>query len=278
MKTYTIHEISKMYNLPASTLRYYEESGLLTDVARTENNQRIYSDAHLDQLNAINCFKRTGMPIAKIQEFFTLSQDMESNIDAILQLINEHESSIHQQITKMHYDLAHIQHKQRHYTGIKKAIENHEQWPQWEDFNETNIWSDEQATQVFSAVTEVFPLILTANLSKNTYTMLKHNNFLGFDAPMCGCYDDLIDSGVENIHDNYQENFIRCFSRENLLNAYAQGKNDVYAELYQKGHDGKYQWVSTHVIRTKNQNGDICHISINRILDGINRREGGRIR
>jgi hypothetical protein len=178
----------------------------------------------------------------------------------------------------MHYDLAHIQHKMRHYTGIKNAIENHDPWPLWEDFQEDESWSAKQASQVFGAVMEVFPLILAANLTKNTYTMLKHNNFLGFEAPMSGRYDDLIDNGVQNIHENYQENFIQCFSRENLLDAYSRGKNDVYAELYQKGHDGKYQWVSTHVIRTKDQNGDICHISINRVLDGINRREGGRIR
>ena len=31
-QTYTIREMSERFGLPASTLRYYEEIGLLTDV------------------------------------------------------------------------------------------------------------------------------------------------------------------------------------------------------------------------------------------------------
>lgn len=48
MKTYTIKEISQMFYLPSSTLRYYEEMGLLTDVGRTVSGQRIYTDEHVN--------------------------------------------------------------------------------------------------------------------------------------------------------------------------------------------------------------------------------------
>ena len=34
-QTYTIREMSERFGLPASTLRYYEEIGLLTDVIHT---------------------------------------------------------------------------------------------------------------------------------------------------------------------------------------------------------------------------------------------------
>lgn len=44
MKTYTIKEISQMFHFPPSTLRYYEEVGLLTDMERTVSGQRIYTD------------------------------------------------------------------------------------------------------------------------------------------------------------------------------------------------------------------------------------------
>lgn len=275
MNTYTIQEISQKFDLPASTLRYYEDIGLLTCVERNNNKQRIYNDFHIGQLTAINCFKRTGMPIAKIQEFFTLSMDMENKIDDILDLLYEHESSIQRQFAKMQDDLAHIQHKIRHYRGIKQAIIKKEPWPLWEDFEETVTLSNCDFLQIFDSVFEVFPMIVYVNLTQNTYSMLKQNNFLANNVPNAGCYDDLIDYGVENIHENYQQNFIQCFSRDNLLKAFAQGKTDVYAELYQKGHDNKFQWVSTHVIRTKNQDDDICHICLNRILDGISEKDGG---
>ena len=70
MNTYTIRDLSLRFNVPSSTLRYYEDMGLLENVGRTENNQRIYTDEHIRRLEGINCFKRTGLPIAKIQEFY----------------------------------------------------------------------------------------------------------------------------------------------------------------------------------------------------------------
>ena len=62
-QTYTIREMSERFGLPASTLRYYEEIGLLTDVIHTESKKRIYTQQHIDCMTAILCFKRTGLAI-----------------------------------------------------------------------------------------------------------------------------------------------------------------------------------------------------------------------
>ena len=68
MKTYTIREVSERFSLPASTLRYYEEVGLLTEVMR-DGKHRMYQDCHLNRLSALCCFKETGMSIAQLQTF-----------------------------------------------------------------------------------------------------------------------------------------------------------------------------------------------------------------
>ena len=52
-QTYTIREMSERFGLPASTLRYYEEIGLLTDVIHTESKKRIYTQQHIDCMTAI---------------------------------------------------------------------------------------------------------------------------------------------------------------------------------------------------------------------------------
>ncbi len=130
--------------------------------------------------------------------------------------------------------------------------------------------SPQNVNQLFEAIFDVFPMILSANLSQNTYFMYKHDNFLVEDIPETGNYDEMIQNSLVNIHPDYQSDFLRLFSRERLLEAYARGITDVYAELYQKGRDSDYQWVSTHVIRTTNQNGDICQICINRIMNDVN--------
>lgn len=130
--------------------------------------------------------------------------------------------------------------------------------------------SSKNVNQLFEAIFDVFPMILSANLSQNTYFMYKHDNFLVDDIPETGNYDEMIQNSLINIHPDYQSDFLRLFSRERLLEAYARGITDVYAELYQKGRNSDYQWVSTHVIRTTNQNGDICQICINRIMNDVN--------
>ena len=132
MSTYTIRELSKLTHTTASTLRYYEEIGLLTDVKRVGKN-RIYDASHLARLNAIQCFKNTGMPIAKMQEFFRYDDNIPCHIDDILALVTRHEADIKAQITVLQTELAHIQHKVRFYNGIKKAITENKCWPTWEE-------------------------------------------------------------------------------------------------------------------------------------------------
>jgi hypothetical protein len=124
-------------------------------------------------------------------------------------------------------------------------------------------------SNLFNAIMKVYPMIVFSNLTKNKYFMIRDEGFLYNDITSSGVYDDLIDDNVANIHANYQEIFVKCFSRKNLLHEYDKGKTDVYAELYQKDQNGKYRWVSTHTIRIQDDSGDVVQICFNRPLDGV---------
>lgn len=133
MNTYTIKEMREKFDIPSSTLRYYEDLGLFPEVKRTKTNQRIYTDEHIDRLNAIHCFKRTGLPMAQIHDFFRYAEDLHGHIDDIIQMMEDHEKDIICQMSKMQQDLEHIQQKVRFYNGIKQAMENGTPWPRFED-------------------------------------------------------------------------------------------------------------------------------------------------
>lgn len=135
MKTYTIKEISEAFNLPSSTLRYYEDIGLLTNVSRTPNNQRIYTEEHVNRLRGITCFKNTGLPISKMQDFFHYEENIPEHIDDIIGLVSEHELFIQLQLEKMQSDLLHIHQKVSFYRGIKEAMESGNPWPCWDDYS-----------------------------------------------------------------------------------------------------------------------------------------------
>ena len=134
MKTYNIREIGQIFDVPSSTLRYYEELGILPEVKRDEHKQRVYTDEHIDRLQANTCFKRTGLPMSKIHDFFEYAENLRDNIDKVVDMMENHEKYIVDQMEKMQQDLDHIRQKVRFYNGIKKAIEKDEPWPCFDDF------------------------------------------------------------------------------------------------------------------------------------------------
>ncbi|WP_033346298.1 MerR family transcriptional regulator [Catenuloplanes japonicus] len=69
LATYTPAEAAEKTGLTLDTLRYYERTGLLSDVERTSGGRRVYTDAHLGWIDVLVCLRRTGMPIRDIQRF-----------------------------------------------------------------------------------------------------------------------------------------------------------------------------------------------------------------
>lgn len=68
---YTIGQISEMFNLPISTLRYYDKEGLFPDMER-KSGIRKFSEREVDALRAIECLKTSGLEIKDIKLFMEL--------------------------------------------------------------------------------------------------------------------------------------------------------------------------------------------------------------
>lgn len=65
---YTIGQVSQMFHLPVSTLRYYDKEGLFPHMQRS-SGIRMFSDAELEALRVIDCLKKSGMEIKDIKQF-----------------------------------------------------------------------------------------------------------------------------------------------------------------------------------------------------------------
>lgn len=65
---YTIGEISKMFHVPVSTLRYYDKEGLFPNLERS-SGIRQFSDKEIETMKLIECLKRSGMEIKDIKQF-----------------------------------------------------------------------------------------------------------------------------------------------------------------------------------------------------------------
>ncbi|MGN0152071.1 MAG: MerR family transcriptional regulator [Wujia sp.] len=136
METYTIKEVAEMFQLPSSTLRYYEDMGLLTNVDRSKSGQRVYTQGHINRLKTICCFKKTGISIAKLQQFFFCEENEADHIDEILALLNEQQTHILEEIEQYQASLKHLKRKITYYTDMKSSFSNGTPLPNWADYRD----------------------------------------------------------------------------------------------------------------------------------------------
>ncbi|WP_308203007.1 MerR family transcriptional regulator [Lactobacillus sp. ESL0791] len=67
-KKYSIKEFSNKFSLTPSTLRYYEEQGLIKP-HRSINKQRYYDEDDANWLQFLLHFKNIGMSIADLKKY-----------------------------------------------------------------------------------------------------------------------------------------------------------------------------------------------------------------
>ena len=65
---YTIGQVSEMFDIPVSTLRYYDKQGLFPHIERASGIRR-FGDSELEALKLIECLKRSGLEIREIRQF-----------------------------------------------------------------------------------------------------------------------------------------------------------------------------------------------------------------
>ena len=65
---YTIGQVSEMFNIPASTLRYYDKEGLFPAMQRNSGIRR-FSEKDIEALRVIECLKQSGLEIKDIKQF-----------------------------------------------------------------------------------------------------------------------------------------------------------------------------------------------------------------
>ena len=121
--SYTIGEVAEMMGVTPSTLRYYDQEGLLPEVNRV-NGIRVFEDRDFAWLRILNCLKNTNMPIKKIKEYVELTKLGDSSLKERYEIIKEQKEKILEQIEQFQYYLKEIEFKEWYYeTALKEGTE-----------------------------------------------------------------------------------------------------------------------------------------------------------
>lgn len=98
---------------------------------------------------------------------------------------------------------------------------------------------------LMSVIFKKYPLIIFANLTRNSFYMMAYEHFTSTSCPSTGVFDELIVHGASTMHPDDKDAFASTFARENLLKAYNEGKTEVRLTTRQIGDDGVYRSVET---------------------------------
>ena len=107
---YSIGQVSKMFDIPVSTLRYYDKEGLFPDLQRSGTTRRFGED-ELELLRVIECLKQTGLKIKEIKEFVAMIEEGPSTYAARKELFQARKKQAEEEIEHMQKALAMVKFK-----------------------------------------------------------------------------------------------------------------------------------------------------------------------
>ena len=130
---YSIGEISKKFQLPISTLRYYDKEGLFPHLKRV-NGVRQFSESEIETLRVIDCLKRSGLEIKDIKEYMSLCSLGNTTLKQRKEIFEKQKEEVLQEMEKLQKVLSMLNYKCWYYD---QAIEkNDEAYVQALSFNQ----------------------------------------------------------------------------------------------------------------------------------------------
>ncbi|MCA0258079.1 MAG: helix-turn-helix domain-containing protein [Proteobacteria bacterium] len=97
----TIGELSRRAGVKVPTIRYYEQTGLLSEPERSEGNQRRYTQSDLDRLTFIRHGRDLGLSVDAIRDLIALSGHPDAPCDGVNRIAQEHLADVRARIERL---------------------------------------------------------------------------------------------------------------------------------------------------------------------------------
>ncbi len=121
---YTIGQVSEMFNIPTSTLRYYDKEGFFPNMER-QSGIRKFSDAEISALHIIECLKCSGLEIKEIKQFMEMTTKGAETYEARKKLFETRRAAVEAEIAQLQKTLDMLKYKCWYYeTAIKDGNED----------------------------------------------------------------------------------------------------------------------------------------------------------
>lgn len=107
---YTIGQVSELFHIPISTLRYYDREGLFPDLERVSGIRR-FGENELEKLRVIECLKKSGLEIREIKQFMEWCSQGSSTYGLRHQFFLDRQKIVEARMEQMHKTMDMIRYK-----------------------------------------------------------------------------------------------------------------------------------------------------------------------
>lgn len=121
---YTIGQVSEMFNLPVSTLRYYDKEGLFPSMQR-QSSIRQFGETEIEALRVIECLKASGLEIKDIKKFMEWCVEGPATYAQRKELFEKRKAALEAEMAQLQKTLDMLKFKCWYYeTAIKDGSED----------------------------------------------------------------------------------------------------------------------------------------------------------
>lgn len=119
-----IGEVSKLFRLPVSTLRYYDSRGFFPRLER-QGGQRVFGRREIETIEVIECLKRSGLSIDDISRFISWCEQGDETLGKRLDLFVERKRELDRQLADLRRVEAMLNYKLWYYeTAVAAGTED----------------------------------------------------------------------------------------------------------------------------------------------------------
>ncbi|MCW3790053.1 MerR family transcriptional regulator [Paenibacillus sp. LS1] len=119
---YNVKEVAKLLDLSEHTVRFYTDKGLVPNLQRDKNNNRLFDEESVNWLTGVKYLKQCGMSVEHIKAYVDLCLEGNSTIQARYEIILRQKEAALAQLEEAQQRVQYMINKADHYQDIINLI------------------------------------------------------------------------------------------------------------------------------------------------------------
>ena len=115
---YSVKETAEIVGLTEHTIRFYTDKGLVPNVTRDRNNNRLFDEESINWLTGVKYLKECGMSIEAIKDYVDLCLEGNSTIEQRYQIVLRQKTVAEEQLRSAQERIEYLNAKLAFYQDI----------------------------------------------------------------------------------------------------------------------------------------------------------------